>query len=116
VVRQAATAVDAGDVDDDRVAGPTEGGEGAPQAEEGTLDVQVEHLVVPLLVRLGDGQGAGDAGVVDEDVEAVPSLDCGVDDRLAGRDRPQVAADGKRLAARSRDPADRLLGALAERA
>ena len=87
--------------------------DGALRAEELPLDVEVEHLVVDRLGGVRDRLRAGDAGVVDEDVEPAERGDGLLDDADALGGGAEVAVDGDGGAAGSGDLGDGRLGALA---
>ena len=47
---------------------------------DGALEVQVDHLVERLVAEQADDAFAGDAGVVDQDVDAAPPVGCLLDE------------------------------------
>ena len=85
----------------------TDGGAGDPERR---LEMDVED-VVPLLVgHVLDGAVPGEAGVVDDDVEAAEGLDRGADEAVAEIRRGHVAGADRGRAAEVSDGGGGLLG------
>jgi len=63
-------------------------------AEEGALEIDVEHALVLLLGGVEHGGAGFHAGVVDDDVEAAEILDCSIDEFLEVSGFADVRLDG----------------------
>ena len=85
---------------------------GELRAEEGALEVHVQHELVLVLGRVEDRRTRLDARVVDHHVEPAERLDRLVDHLLQVRDLADVGVDADRLVAERGDALLELLGRL----
>ena len=81
-----------------------------PGDEERTLEVNVHQWAQPFLGHIVEVRVADGACVVDENVDAAPGVECGVDDRLAAVGRCDAVRVGDGVAALVPDLLRRVVG------